>query len=185
MQGLNDLEQLSHIDWRFAVLRKMAGLLVNKEKRGAGTKNSKDDNVHSILIEKRDKVMVGFLGQLLFQLKNSIDLLNIFETGPSMSDQDLIVDTDVLLNSIIQAAILHLNDTLEIKRSVLPQLIAIVYQRMSAGIGKIEVYTGNIIADDEDLMIYEATYEEMDDAEVSLCKFFIEVIFAIQHLGLE
>ena len=72
-----------------------------------------------------------------------------------------------------------MNDTLEIKRSVLPQLIAIVYQRMSAGIGKIEVYTGNIIADDEDLMIYEATYEEMDDAEVSLCKFFVEVIFAI------
>ena len=65
MKGLNDLEQLSRIDWRFAVLTKLLGLTVNKERKAKGTKDNGDNNILAILIDTDNQVMISFVGQLL------------------------------------------------------------------------------------------------------------------------
>lgn len=62
VQSLNDLEQLSHEDWRFAIMARLVGVRFDKDKYSPA--------VQSALIDNRESTSLNFVAALLDDLSS-------------------------------------------------------------------------------------------------------------------
>lgn len=139
MQGLQDLETMGHEDWRFAVVQKLCCIQYNKDKALKRVDSDKA-NIKQVLIDKKEKVMTAFISSLANKLAQNLELLRFFRQGLLQSDEDSIVDFELVIQTIIQAARSLLGNQKLIKKTVLPMLVSLVYERISKEIGRVEFY---------------------------------------------
>lgn len=65
-------------------------------------------NIKQAIIDKRDQTTIGFVVSLIDNLATKMNIFNYFNAGLS-SEEEYLVDLDIVLISIINAAIMHCN----------------------------------------------------------------------------
>ena len=111
-----------------------------------------------------------------------MDILNYFNVGLA-PDEEFIVDLDTVLAAIMSAAKTSTQGANLIKKTIVPQLIAMVYQKLCAAVGKVECYLRESSAHERH--VFTVIYDDVEtDAEVIETKFFFELVFAIHRVGM-
>lgn len=71
------------------------------------------------------------------------------------------------------------------RRSLVPQLITVTYEKLSKSVGKVECYIAE--SANHERQLWTANFEKLEDEdedELAEVKFFIEMVFAVHHHGL-
>ena len=139
-------------------------------------------NIKQAIIDKRDQTTIGFVVSLIDNLATKMNIFNYFNSGLS-SEEEYLVDLDIVLISIINAAIMHCNGSKQIKKTIVPQLISIVYQNIYQAVGKVECYLKESSTHERHL--FTVLYDDVETvSETVEIKFFLELIFALHKTGM-
>ena len=102
MQGLQDLEQLGHEDWRFALIQQMSGIFYHKSDRAGGSEITRA-NIRTVLIDPREPTVHYFAANVLAALSAKIEINRYFNAS-LVGEDDCIVDMDLTFASLLRTA---------------------------------------------------------------------------------